>query len=101
MYSSVYDGIVFLEGSSPSAKTIRSVKVKLDGFNAQQKSVTDVKKQLARNAKLFGGNAIMNFTYGQKSGFWASLLSWDDVRWYGEGTVAKLSQAEYDRYSAT
>lgn len=84
MYVSVFDGIVFIEGRHPSAKLLRPVVARVDGFFAQLRSLDDVKLGLAAQVKRSGGNCLVDFTYGQKSSF----FSWDHVKWTGGGVAA-------------
>lgn len=95
-YTSIYKGIIFVEGNEPSAKIIEKIEYKkLFSFNSQIQTLDCVKDQLAEKALALGGNAIVNFTYGQKSSGWfkSSLFSLDDnIKWYGSGTVAILSE---------
>lgn len=88
------DGIAFVESTSPRARRLGSVKVEIGGVfsHAQLKNLDDVKQLLAQQVKLKGGNALIDFTYGQKSvGIFRSMISLDDVVWYGSGTAAVLT----------
>lgn len=93
-YTTVYNGIIFIEGREPSAKIISSVEYKKRfSYNSQIKTLDCVKEQLSEKAIELGGNAVVEFKYGQKSAGWfrASLLALDDdVKWYGSGYVAVL-----------
>ncbi len=99
-YKSLHNGIIFIEGPEDYLKNCGKVTYKKDSYyNNQLKNLDNVKEQLAQKAKEFGGNAIINFKYGQKSTTWfrSLLLSLDDnVNWYGEGEVVVLSQDTYD-----
>ncbi|MBE6781624.1 MAG: hypothetical protein E7540_02765 [Ruminococcaceae bacterium] len=99
-YTTVHNGVIFIEGAEPDAKRIGSVEYKKEGFyNQQLKGLDVVKDQLAVKARKMGGNAVMDFKYGQKSTGWfrSMLLSYDDnINWYGTGTVILLSQDRYD-----
>jgi len=88
MHKTEYNGISFYEGSIDGCQTIRHCKVTITGFfsQSQLKSLTDVKKNMAIQVKKAGGNAIINFKYGQKSNFWA-IFGIDDISWYGEGDI--------------
>jgi hypothetical protein len=91
LYTSVFDGIKFIEGCPSSTKIIKPIRVEIGGIltSAQLKNLDDVKKLLAAEARASGGNAVVDFKYGQRSvGFWTSLFDRDDVNWYGEGKVA-------------
>lgn len=92
-YISLHKG--FVEGNEPDAKIVGSVEYTKDGFyNQQLKDLNAVKDQLAQKAWAMGANAIMNFTYGQKSTSWfrSMILALDDnVNWYGSGTAIVIS----------
>jgi hypothetical protein len=91
MYTAVFEGITFVEGRPPSARIIKPIRVEIGGVltSAQLKNLDDVKRLMADQTRAAGGNAVVDFNYGQKSvGFWRSLVDRDDVCWYGEGKVA-------------
>ena len=91
MFVSVYDGVYFIEGACEKATVISNISTVLDGCfdNSQLKSLDDVKHAMAEQVKTNGGNAVIEFKYGQRDGgFWRSLLSWDNVFWRGEGKIA-------------
>ncbi len=93
MYESEYDGVLFCEGSLEGARVIQHIKIEIGGVfqSAQLRSLNDVKREMAAQASSRGGNAILNFRYGQRSvGFLRSLFQRDDVNWYGEGSIALL-----------
>lgn len=92
MHVTVQDGIAFYEGIPDKCDHIENVTVEIGGMlitQSQLKTLRDVKRELAAQAKRVGGNAIVDFKYGQKSvGFLRSLLQLDDVNWYGSGVIA-------------
>jgi hypothetical protein len=93
LYKTVLDGITFVEGCPPSARIIKPIRVEIGGVltSAQLKNLDDVKRLMVEQARSAGGNAVVDFKYGQQSvGFWESLFDRDDVHWYGEGNVALL-----------
>lgn len=93
MYVSVFDGITFIEGMPDGATLVGAIEVSIDGIlsSAQLKTLDDVKQIMADRARASGGNAIVNFKYGQRSvGLLASLFQRDDVSWYGSGTIARI-----------
>lgn len=93
MYQTTHNGIVFIEGRPEHCDELGEVCVAIDGFitQAQLKTLSDVKDLMAQKVRSAGGNAVVNFSYGQKSvGFWKSLLSLDDVAWYGNGIMATI-----------
>lgn len=72
---------------------MRAVRVEIGGVltSAQLKNLDDVKRLMAERTRLAGGDAVVDFKYGQRSvGFWRSLVDRDDVTWYGEGQIARL-----------
>ena len=95
-YTSIYKGFVFIEGYEPTANVLGKVEYKKNfSFNAQLKTLNDVKDQLIEKAQMLGANAIVNFTYGQKSSGWfkSALFSLDDnIKWYGSGEAAILPE---------
>jgi len=89
------DGVFFFEEVPRQCETIQEINLEIDDQvwgGAQLKSLADVKRAMAREAKRFNGNAIVRFEYGQRCvGFWRSLFSLDDVSWYGRGIVAHVT----------
>ncbi len=88
-----FEGIDFVEGYPSAYRPIGEIDVEIDGIfkSAQLRSLDDVKRLMAAEARRKGGNAIVGFEYGQRSvGFWRSLFSLDDVRWYGRGMIASV-----------
>ncbi len=93
MTSTECDGVLFFEDYPPEADKGAAISTTIGGVftSSQLASLRDVKVRLAAECKRHGGNAVVGFTYGQKSsGFLASIFSRDDVQWYGNGFVAKL-----------
>lgn len=90
-----HDGIIFVEGHPANCRLLRPVTVEIGGMllvQSQLKTLKDVKDELARQAKRTGGNAIVDFEYGQRSvGFFRSLFQLDDINWYGRGHIAVLT----------
>ena len=95
-YTSIYKGIIFVEGFERSAKIIKNIEYKkLFSFNSQVQTLDCVKDQLAEQTVALGGNAVINFKYGQKSSGWfkSSLFSLDDtIKWYGCGAAAIIPE---------
>ncbi|HWL11213.1 MAG TPA: hypothetical protein VNQ76_22585 [Planctomicrobium sp.] len=94
MFETTTDGIRFIEGIPERCEIIAPVEVRINGIitSAQLKNLNDVKKLMAVKAKSQGGNAIVEFKYGQRSaGFFASILYRDDVSWYGSGQIANIT----------
>ena len=96
LHASIYKGIVFIEGYEPTATRLGKVEYhKLFSFNAQIQTLDAVKEQLFHQTVQRGGNAVINFTYGQKSSGWfkSSLFSLDDnIKWYGSGEAARIPE---------
>ena len=93
MYESTYDGVRFIEGRPPKAQILKKIRVEVGGVfeSAQLKNLDDVKRIMAHAVVSKGGNAIVDFKYGQRTvGFIASLFQRDDVNWYGDGWIAIL-----------
>jgi hypothetical protein len=89
----IHDGIVFIEGAIDAA--VYGPPVQCDfrfKFGSQLKSLTDVKDNLAAQAKREGYNSIMNFTYGQKS----RLIAIDSISFWGKGRLVTISEEKYN-----
>ncbi|MCC7450026.1 MAG: hypothetical protein IT324_21590 [Anaerolineae bacterium] len=92
MYITVMLGIIFIEGRHPQAKPLRNIDVTMS-WQAQHKSLNDVKAKMVASARQIGANAIIDFQYGQKSSFWHS----GDGQWYGKGIASKLPEQVYQQ----
>jgi hypothetical protein len=96
-FSVEYKGIVFVEGTIPVVDKGPAVECDLSfALGAQLKSLRDVKDEMAGVALGKGYNAILDFTYGQKSRW----LAIDDVAFYGKGVLATISKEDYDRIAS-
>lgn len=98
-YKTVYNDIIFIEGDDYKATKVAEVTYKKTFYNQQSKTLDDVKDQLSEKAKKLGCNAVVCFTYGQKSVGWfrASLLALDDnINWYGNGCAANIPNDYYE-----
>lgn len=95
-YTSIYKGIIFIEGNEPTATVLGKVEYKkMCSFNAQIQTLDVVKDQLVEKTLALGGNAVVNFKYGQKSSGWfkSSLFSLDDnIKWYGNGLATMIPE---------
>ena len=95
-YTSIHKGIIFIEGSEQSAEILGPIEYKkLFSFNAQIQTIDCVKDQLVEKTVALGGNAVVDFKYGQKSSGWfkSSLFSLDDnIKWYGSGLAAIIPE---------
>ena len=96
MYFSKYKGIHFVEGIPASAKIIREISTEINELfsGSQLKSLDDVKERMVDIVKQSGGNAVINFKYGQKSSFWKSIFALDNVYWFASGKIAKIDPNE-------
>lgn len=93
MVKTKFDGITFVEGLPADYEHVLPISIELGGIiqQAQLKSLADVKRAMAAQARAAGGNAIVDFKYGQKSVSWLrSLWQMDDVNWYGTGIIAVI-----------
>ncbi len=95
-YTSVYKGIIFIEGYEPTARVLSPITFeKSFTFNSQSQTLDCVKDQFVEKTLRLGGNAVVNFQYGQKTAGWfkSMLCSCDDdVRWHGNGMAAILPE---------
>lgn len=93
----IYKGVLFSESIPRGAKIGVEVDAKLDDSwswngGSQLRCLDDVKDILAKKVQAAGCNALVEFTYGQRSvSFWRSLMSVDDVIWWGKGKSAKVN----------
>jgi hypothetical protein len=79
-----HDGVFFTEAEAIASRIAdKPVAAKIPGQNS---NLTQLKAALARQVTRRGGNALVGFTYGQKSNF----LGWDASAWRGSGFVARL-----------
>lgn len=96
MYWAEYKGIAFVDGHPAGASIIAAIDTKIDGWfsQSQLKSLDSIKDVMVRQVKERGGNAVIDFKYGQKNSFWRSLMSIDDVYWFASGSIATVSISE-------
>ena len=93
-YTVVFEDIIFVEGNFKNAVLGKELSCDLSfKFGAQLKNLNDVKRDLANKARILGYNAIVNFTYGQKSRW----LAIDDVAFWGKGIGANINLEEYEK----
>lgn len=92
MYSAEYKGVMFVEGMPENCTVLKDISTEITGIfnNSQLKSLNDVKDRMVTVVQQAGGNAVVDFKYGQKSSFWKSLFSLDDVTWHASGKIAIL-----------
>ncbi len=102
MFSAEFDGVLFVEGQPAGVQHLGSVEVKIGGLltQAQLKSLDAVKGRLADQVRGRGGNCLVDFKYGQRSRFLASMFGLDDVSWYGSGMAATISPEERSKLLA-
>lgn len=94
------NGVLFFEGTPNYIKKSKQLNVSLDGIfkGSQNTSLTEIKKILAEQCLEAECNAVINFQYGQKSsGLFLTLLSRDDVAWYGSGYAASVDEAAFKK----
>ncbi len=85
-----HNGIIFTEGKFPG-EILGPVKSEISRQNAL---LSDLKTNLAREVKLKGGDALIDFTYGQaahKGMRKFSPFKWDTESLKGNGIAIKLS----------
>lgn len=99
MYYAELQGVYFVEGSPAGAVPIGPVSTELNGFFSQNqlKTLDDVKVRLCALVRERGGNAVVDFKYGQRSTFWKGLFGMDNVMWYATGTIARIDPAKLKR----
>lgn len=90
-YKTLYDNIIFIEGSDNRVSIKGTVTYTYGSFGSQLKGLNSVKASLANQAKSKKCNCIVDFKYGQKSS-WFSL---DDTKWFGNGKCGVLSEEDY------
>ena len=85
----VAEGVFFTEADIVGVKRLVSVEVELAKQNAD---LVAVKREMARRVKACGGNALIQFKYGQRAHkWWENLLpKWDSESWHGSGVAAVL-----------
>lgn len=62
-------------------------------ISRQNSNLTEVKTEMARQAKAKGANVIQNFQYGQKAHKWWELVftfKWDTESWHGAGDAVTV-----------
>ncbi|MDQ3690914.1 MAG: hypothetical protein M3406_12960 [Chloroflexota bacterium] len=79
------DGVFFTEAASiEGARDLGQVTVEIGG---QNKDIRAVKAALAKKVHALSGNALVSFSYGQKSNPWYRSLTglFDAEHWHGSG----------------
>ena len=95
MYWAEHQGVYFVEAMPAGAQILKSIDTKLDGFftQSQLKSLDAIKDKMVIAVQEAGGNAVIDFKYGQRSTFWKSLFGMDNVLWHASGTIARIDAA--------
>lgn len=101
MYYAEYQGVYFVEGAPADAARLGPVSTELNGAfsQSQLKTLDDVKARLCVLVRERGGNAVIDFKYGQRSSFWKSIFGMDDVLWHASGTIARIDPAKLPKHS--
>lgn len=89
------DGVFFTEAKEIAGqRVVGEVSWKASG---QNQDLRYVKAQLAKRVRDMGGNALVQFTYGQKGRNW--LMSGglvDSENWYGAGIAVSIALETVD-----
>lgn len=86
----ICDDIFFTESTIPNGFHLKHLHVEI---SLQNSNLTEIKKILAKKVKALGGNALINFKYGQKKHEWWELVftfKWDTESWHGEGDAIRF-----------
>lgn len=94
MYSSEYKGIMFIEGMPENCRVLKEISTEINEIfgQSQLKSLDNIKDKMVDIVRSEGGNAVVDFKYGQRSSFWKSLFALDDVYWFASGKIAVVRQ---------
>jgi hypothetical protein len=67
VYTTIFEGITFVEGCPPGATIIRPIRVEVGGVltSAQLKNRDDVKRLMVQEVRAARGNAVVDFQSGQ------------------------------------
>lgn len=85
------DGVFFTEDAI-EGRVLAKLSVRAPSQNSL---LTDLKREMARQAKGFGGNCIVRFTYSQRADSPLKNVfsfKWDTERLVGTGDVIQLSE---------
>ena len=85
------NGVIFCEQNLPG-EVVGPISIKAPSQNS---TLAELKVEMANRAKAMGGDAIVNFKYGQKADKGMSLFNpfkWDTERQTGSGDVVKLQE---------
>ncbi len=92
-HQSSVDGVAFIEGPAPFTRSFGRVTMAIGLQNAD---LFAIKQALARKVRAKGGNAVINFTYGQRPHHGLQLLNpfrWDTESWFGAGEAVTVDPA--------
>lgn len=81
-----------MEGNIPEARILGEVKCKYGSFGSHLKNLNDVKDALCDQCNVLGANAVLQFTYGQKTRW----LAIDDMIFFGNGLAAIVDPARIE-----
>lgn len=88
-----YQGVFFTEGVLHTpAQPCGLIQVEI---SRQNSNLTEVKNEMARQARAKGANVIQNFRYGQKAHKWweqVFTLKWDTESWHGAGDAIAVHE---------
>ncbi len=80
-----------LKAKGVNFDTIGTVNAEISGMfftQSQLMNLDHIKAKLCKEVVEKGGNALIEFKYGQKSvGALGSILNLDDINWYGTGLI--------------
>jgi hypothetical protein len=84
-----FNGVFFTEQAVPNARLLGPVRVEI---SRQNSNLFEVKTEISKQVLNHGGNALVNFRYGQRPHRGLKLLAfkWDTESWHGEGDAAIL-----------
>jgi hypothetical protein len=95
VHGSEFDTVFFTEAQAISgARDLGEVRVTVGG---QNKDLRHVKARLAKEVLRLGGNALIQFAYGQRGNpWWQSFGAVDSEHWYGSGRAVVTVGSEGD-----
>jgi hypothetical protein len=84
-----FEGVKFFEGAGPPGRRLGKVSVTI---SRQNSNLSEVKRELALQARRLGGDAVVEYRYGQRAHRWFELLlpKWDTESWWGAGEAMRL-----------
>jgi hypothetical protein len=91
LQGATFEDVFFSEDPAPHL-VLSGVQLRVE-VSRQNANLREVKKRLAAQVRAAGGNALVDFAYGQKShSVMQQLFSfrWDSESWHGSGYAARL-----------